>query len=151
MTCTHGLSHTYQIEGSLFVSKREDHLVVHWLVGYHRGLVLGPILYLLYTAPLGEIMHRHGVSYHMYADDTQIDITFKSSVSEDMHQSRARIEACVRDIELWMLHNNLKFKQWQDRASSTALMQSYTLNLLSIPLRLGRSKLHPLIVHGILG
>ena len=27
--------------------------------------VLGPILYLLYTTPLGNTMRRHGISYHM--------------------------------------------------------------------------------------
>ena len=37
--------------------------------GMPQGSVLGLILYLMYVSPVGCIMHRHGVSYHMYADD----------------------------------------------------------------------------------
>ena len=44
----------------------------------------------------------------MYADDTQIYLTFKSSVLGDMGLSRERAEACVRDIYRWMLCNNFK-------------------------------------------
>ena len=64
------------------------------------GICSWPILYLLYTTPLGDI------SYHMYADDTHIYLTFKSSVLGDMEHER--VEACVRDIYRWMLYNNLK-------------------------------------------
>ena len=53
-------------------------------------------------------MRRHRISYHMYADDMQIYMTFTSSVMGDLKQSREIIEACVRDIDRWMLHNNLK-------------------------------------------
>ena len=34
--------------------------------------VLGPILFVLYSAEIGRIVARHGLMFHQYADDCQI-------------------------------------------------------------------------------
>ena len=98
--------HSYLTGRSQFIEINDTKSSVRDLtVGVPQGTVLSPILYLLYTAPLAEIIRSHGLVYHFYAADTQLYISFKDC---DVDVARLRVENCVADVCHWMDVNKLK-------------------------------------------
>ena len=68
-------------------------------------------MYLVYTAPTTDIIKKHDLLYHLYADNTQLYISFNACSCADLGEAKLRIQRRVEEIDLRMFKNRLKLNQ----------------------------------------
>ena len=66
--------------------------------GIPQGSVLAPILFTIYMLPLGQVISKHGLSFHCYADDTQLYIKTAPNPSTAL----SSLTSCLEEIKTWM-------------------------------------------------
>ena len=72
----------------------------------------------MYTKQVYEIIKRHNIKYHCYADDTRMYMTLKPCDKwDDILYS---FGTCIADIIIWMNSNVLKLNKDKTEFSVTA-------------------------------
>ena len=78
--------------------------------GVQQGSVLSPVLFILYTKPLSNLIERHSISSQSFADDTQL---LDSCHPDHLDTTVQRMQHCISEVKIqyvvkshW-LHNHL--------------------------------------------
>ena len=75
--------------------------------GVPQGSCLGPLLYIIYSSKLFNIIERHLPNSHCYADDSQIYLSFKPDDSSSQQEAITAMQNCIDDNRSWMEHDKL--------------------------------------------
>jgi len=96
-----GWIRSYLAERTQRVVYQDDISLLVWLLcGVPQGFVLGPLLFLLYTAELFGVIGAHEATSHFYADDGQLYVNCPAA---DAEVTICQLGACVAaDVDAWM-------------------------------------------------
>ena len=94
--------------------------------GVPQGTILGPMLFVVYTLTLQYILEFHNVSYHFYADDTQI--YFKCDTKD---HCISKLNVIIQAVQSWMHKRKLKLNT--DKTNVMVVGNTQKLRNLDLP------------------
>ncbi len=91
---------SYLIERTQTVSVGSSHSKYETLkYGVPQGSLLRPILFSIYNFPIGEIIEKHNICYHLYADDGQLYLAFSPKDSLSQEEVKEKVMKCAKDVK----------------------------------------------------
>ena len=89
--------------------RQSSSAMVHF--GVPQGSVLGPVLYVLYTADIVGLVETFGLRVHLYADDVQLYGCCRPSASVDLS---TKVLQAIDSIHAWMFVKSSLTQHWED-------------------------------------
>ena len=106
--------------------------------GVPQGSVAGPLAFTMFSAPLQAIIEQHGISSVVYADDTQLYVSFSP---RDRQQAVKKIEACIADVRIWCEQNKLALND--SKTELVYFTSKFTESSWIPSVKIGDSTIHP--------
>ena len=90
-----------------YLSARSQRVSIPSALSDSLLLCLGPLLYIIYSSKLFNIIERHLPNSHCYVDDSQIYLSFKPDDLSSQQNAITAMQNCIDDIRSWMEHDKL--------------------------------------------
>ena len=104
------------------------------LFGVPQGSLLGPILFILYVKQLQMIAAKYGLNIKLYADDSQLYISFHPKRPCQFHDITERVNKCLAEIKDWMVRNFMKLNE--DKTELLVMGKSLVLERCNMEVKL---------------
>ena len=101
------------LEKRYFCVKIDDTLssFLELLFGVPQGSLLGQNIFILYIKDPQKIAGEYGLDIQLYADDSQLYISFHQNRASQFTDVRDRTNKCLAEIKVWMVKNFMKLNE----------------------------------------